>query len=386
MFVKRSVLEGAAIAIALGIVAVLGSLLFHSHDFAIDSGQPVFGDFVAFWSAGRAALDGHAAEVHQRAAMFAYQKLAIPELRFYAPWNSPPTFLLIAAMLALAPFPVSALLFLAATVWLYLFAAHKLLPDRRGLIFAATAPAAIYHLGTVQVGLLIAGVSGLALYWLDRRPRLAGALVGLLAIKPHLAILWPLLFALSGRWRAFASAAVSTSAFVALGAFVFGWNAYVLFFDNLKASADLIAEQRITTPSYASLYANMLQLHDSQALAIAVQTLSAILAFSLAAWAFRRGDWRTQGAALCAATLLISPYLFFYDSLLLGVGAALLGAPRDRVECAAFVFAWGAGLSLPIGYFLTPLPICPLAAWLLLVAALRRTEIAAPVAAPALRT
>jgi hypothetical protein len=89
-----------------------------------------------------------------------------------------------------------------------------------------------------------------------------------------------------------------------------------------------------------------------------------------------------QGAALCAATLLMSPYLFFYDFTLLAVGAALLGAPRDRFELVAAVLAWSAGLSIALGY-LAPLPLCPLAAWAVLTAAFRRRGSAAPRSAPA---
>src|SRR5690606_18937305 len=77
------------------------------------------------------------------------------------------------------------------------------------------------------------------------------------------------------------------------------------------------------------------------------------------------------GAALCAATLLISPYLFFYDFTLLAVGAALLGAPRNRFELLALILAWGAGLSLPLNY-LAALPLAPVAAWLILLASARR--------------
>jgi len=87
---------------------------------------------------------------------------------------------------------------------------------------------------------------------------------------------------------------------------------------------------------------------------------------------------------MCAATLLMSPYLFFYDFTLLGVGAALMGAPRDRFELVALVLAWGAGLSLVVGYFV-PLPVCPLAAWAVLIAAFRRTGSAGLRWGPALR-
>jgi hypothetical protein len=248
-------------------------------------------------------------------------------------------------------------------------------------------PAAYYHLATAQIGLLIAAVTGLALYWLDKRPRAAGALVGVLVIKPHLALLWPFLLALTGRWRAFIAAAVSTAAIVALAGFIFGFDSYLRFFESLQRSASLITEQRITTPAYASLLANLLQWHVDRGIATALHALSAVAAVIVAAATFligkRTGNAPAQAAALCAATLLVSPYLFFYDSILLGVGIALLGRPRTWFEWPVFILAWSAALTLTIGYFLEPFPLCPLAAWALLIAAMMRARIAALAPAPA---
>lgn len=374
--------EIGAILVALGLAGVFVWVLRGAHDWALQSGQPIFGDYIAFWSAGRATLEGHVEDVHNRAVTFLYHKEGIPGIRFHAPWNSPPTFLLIVTPFALLPFPVSAVTFLVLTATAYVIVARKLLPDARALLFAATMPAAFYHIATVQVGLLIAAITGLALHWLDRRPRAAGALVGLLAIKPHLALFWPFLLLLTRRWTAFFAAAISALAFVALAGFVFGFDSYLRFFESLERSSQLISAQRITTPSYASLYANLLQQHVSQQIAIGAHALSAVAASGLAAWTFLRGretrDVAAQGAALCAATLLVSPYLFFYDAIMLGVGAALLGVPRTRFELLATIFAWGAGLTLTIGFFVTPVPLCPVAAWLLLLAAFMRAGSAAP--------
>ncbi len=213
----RRAYEACATAVAIGLLAVLAWLGAQARDWLLPNGQPVFGDFIAFWGAGRAALDGHAALVHDPGALQGYQRDAIPGLRVFAGWNSPPPFLLIAAALALLPYPLAAIVFLAGGGALYLFAAAKLLPDRRALIFALTLPAAVYHLGTVQTGLLIAGASGLALYWLDRRPLASGAMIALLVIKPHMAMLWPIYLAATGRWRTFVAAAAFTGAFVLLG-------------------------------------------------------------------------------------------------------------------------------------------------------------------------
>jgi alpha-1,2-mannosyltransferase len=382
MPVRRWAFEAAAIAVA---VSMLGFMLWRmagTANMTLPSGQPFFGDFMAFWSAGRAALDGQVAHIHERAMLWPIQQAIAPDVRFYAPWNSPPTFLLVVSVLALLPYPVAAIGFLVGTALFFGWVIRRFLPDGRALIFPATAPAILYQFGTVQAGMLIAGVSGLALHWLDRRPRLAGALIGFLAIKPHLAIVWPIFLALSGRWRAFFAAAIAAGVFGALSGFVFGFESYVRWFDSLAASQRLITEQQITTPAYASLYANLLGLGASHLVAISLHALSAATGLGLACIIFRRGDLATAGAALCAATLLISPYLFFYDFTLLLIGAALLGAPRTRLEYAAAILAWGAGLTVAIGDFVA-LPVCPAAAWLVLLVAMQRAGSAASHPAPA---
>lgn len=382
MPVKRWVFEAAALLIAIGMLVYFFSRAAGADNMTLPSGQPFFGDFMAFWSAGRAALDGHVAQVHEQDSLWPLQQAIAPDAKFYAPWNSPPTFLLIVSVLALAPYPVAASGFLIVTALLFGWAIRRFLPDGRAMLFPATAPAVIYQIGTVQAGMLIAGVSGLALHWLDKRPRLAGALVALLAIKPHLAILWPLFLALSGRWRAFAAAAVAAIAFVALAGLVFGFDSYARWFESLASSQRLISEQRVTTPAYASLYANLLGLGAPHALAIGLQAISAAAAVLAACVVFRGGDRNLSGAALCAATLLVSPYLFFYDFTLLLIGAALLGAPRSSLEYAAAIFAWAAGLTVAVGYYVA-LPVCPLAAWLVLAVAFTRARNAAPRPAPA---
>ncbi|MBL8546600.1 MAG: DUF2029 domain-containing protein [Hyphomonadaceae bacterium] len=385
MPVKRWAFEAAAVAIAL---SMLGYMLWRMAGMAnmtLPSGQPFFGDFMAFWSAGRAALDGHVAEIHERAMLWSYQKSVAPDLKYYAPWNSPPTFLMLVAVLALIPYPISATVFLMGTAILFGFAIRRFLPDNRALLFPATAPAVIYQIGTVQAGMLIAGIVGMALHFLDKRPRIAGCFVALLAIKPHLALLWPLFLGLSGRWRAFAAAAIAAIAFAAVAGFIFGFESYLRWFESLAASQTLISEQRITTPAYASLYANLLGLGAPDVLALGLHAASAIGAIIIACLLFRKGDPAIGGAALCAATLLISPYLFFYDFTLLMVGVALLGVPRKPWEILAATFAWGAGLTVAVGGYVA-LPICPLAAWLVLGVAFTRARsvVAHPAPAPQL--
>lgn len=378
-----NILAATAIAIAFGLLVTMAVLLAQADGLTLANGQPVFGDFIAFWSAGRATLDGHVADVHVRSVIAAYHQQAAPGVAFVAPWNSPPTFLLIATALAHLPYPAAAIVFLATTAALYLYVARVLLHDSRALIFAATLPAALYHMGTVQTGLLIAGLSGLALTWLDRRPLAAGALVSLLAIKPHLAVFWPIMLAVTGRWRAFAAATAGVLAFVTLAGAVFGFDSYARFLENLGVTQNLVTNQLITTPAYASLYASLLQLGAPQSVAMSMHGVFGAIAAALALRVFWNNKDRVVcGAALCSATLIVLPYSFFYDFTLLAVGAALLGPPRTRLGLAAAIAAWGAGLSLPFSYLL-PLPYSATAAWLVLLAASMRAGIWAQRPAPA---
>lgn len=380
---RRLVLEIGAVIVAAIMLSIMFTRLQDARGYMLASGQPMFGDFIAFWCAGDMANHGQALMVHDNPLTRECQHRVNPDIRVFAPYNSPPTFLLFESLLARLPYGPAALTFLAISFAIFLFAAYKLLPDKRALLFAITLPAAIYHPGSIQTGLYIAGVTGLALYWLDKRPRLSGAMVALLAIKPHMAILWPIFLALSGRWKAFGAAAIAVTIFVVTAGLVWGWQTYPNFIHNLDRSAKLIADGLVAKQTYGSLFGNLLGLKVPKAIALGAHIVSAVSAFAMACWIFRKGDWRLGGAALCAATMLMSPYLFFYDSTLLALGAALLAPPRNKLEFVTLLFGWGAALSVAVGIYIT-LPIVPTAAWLILICALRRlgSTASAPALAP----
>jgi len=67
------------------------------------------------------------------------------------------------------------------------------------------------------VHLLTAALAGAALLSLERRPILAGVFIGLLAIKPHLALLFPVALIAIGAWRTLLAAAVTGTTFIFVG-------------------------------------------------------------------------------------------------------------------------------------------------------------------------
>lgn len=360
--------EIVAIGAALMVFYFMGSKLTGMHGLMTNDKQPLFGDFIAFWSAGKLVLAGKVAQVHDTHQIHLIHLSIIPHLPVVAGWNSPPQFLLIAVLLALIPYFWSAITFLIVSFAIYFIAARKILPDWRALIFAATVPAALYEIGSVQTGIIIAGITGLALYWQDRRPLSAGALLAILTIKPHMALLWPIYLALTGRWRMFISAAVACTIVTLLAGFVYGFDAYIRFFNNLAYTQRLISDHHVSPATYGSLYGNLLSLKVPNNLALAAHAASAAAALVVAGIVWFKGEPRIQGAALCAATMLTSPYLFFYDTTLLALGAALLGAPKTWWQWPGAIFGWAAGFSVLVGFYIH-LPIAPFAAWMVLLSA-----------------
>jgi hypothetical protein len=382
----RARLRLLAVAAAALTLAVMAAQLIGARSLLLPGGQVVFGDYLAFWSAGRLALEGRADEIYSVQAIAAAQQQAVPGLNVVFPWRSPPPFLMIAAPVALLPFPASAILFLAASAALFTFAARKLAPNPADLLFALTMPVVLLHIGSVQTGLLVAGLTALAFHWLDRRPLAAGACVGLLAIKPHLAILWPIFLAVQGRWRAFGAAGLTITVFVAIAGAMFGFELYPLFLGGLAHAQRALDLGTIDKDTFASLYANLIGLGLPRPLALAVHWLSALAAIALAVGIWRReklegtigsqslapGRGGPSASAFVCATLLFSPYLFFYDGTLILIAIAALYRGASAREQAWLAFAWISGAaSLALGKLVT-IPLCPIAAWALLWIAANR--------------
>lgn len=369
-------LEWCAIAAALVTLAVMATQAPGGHGLLLGNGQPMFGDFLAFWSAGRLALRGDVNLVHDQAALIAMHREAVPGLEKFFPWRSPPPFLLVAAPLAMLPYAIAALVFLAATLGLYLAALRKLLTGARGLLFAVATPTAMLQIGSVQLSFAITGFTALAAAWLERRPLAAGAAIAAMIVKPHLAILWPILLIVQRRWRVFFAASMGTLSLLALAGLAFGFDSYARFFADLGAAHALVAARGLPPNTLASLYAALLYLGAPNAIALAAHGVFAIAALALCIPIWKRADARLSIAGLAAATLLMSPYLFFYDTLLLAVSVALMARPEERVGAVAlYALAFLAGaLSLWLG-LLIPLPICPLASAALLGLCARRAGV-----------
>ncbi|MBL4615590.1 MAG: DUF2029 domain-containing protein, partial [Magnetovibrio sp.] len=197
-------------------IAIIG-LVVTSADGLDAWGRPLGTDFANVWSAGVMALDGQALSVYDPSAHYTTQKIAFasPDVPYYG-WHYPPFFLLIAAALAVLPYGGALVAWMALTLPCYVAVLRRIQPGRLTLLVAIAFPGAMVNLVHGQNGFLSAALMGAGLVLLDRRPVLAGGLLGLLSYKPQFGLLIPLVLIATARWRAFMAATVTVLVLVVL--------------------------------------------------------------------------------------------------------------------------------------------------------------------------
>ena len=267
-------------------------------------------DFYYFWDAGANVLAGHAAR--------AYTTHAIPG-GFLWPLPHPPPFLLLAAPLALLPLGVSLALFLGITGLAYVLTA------RQPLRIALANPTAPYNVRWAQTGFLTSSILFGGLNWLRKRPLVSGAVLGLMVIKPHLAVFIPLALAAGRHWKSLAAAAASVAAQIVITAIAFGPAIYVAWWKSITHFAQLLDRQFWRWSDLSSTYGFLRWWGLGSPAALTGQALTAV-AGALLVFQSWRHDWSSKGAVLAAATLLVPPYLGADDAVMMVVPLGLIAA------------------------------------------------------------
>lgn len=329
------------------------------------SGQVTGGDYPIFWLVAREVLNGRAALLYDPAALKALAIAAFGPEFGSSTWLYPPHALLILAPPAMLPFGLGWLVLLGGSLAIFLITARAAFPPTRNLIFALLlCPAVIGTLLAGQTGLLASAFLLGGILLLDRRPIVAGLLIGLLTIKPQLGLLIPFVLIASGAWLTFAIAAATAASLMVLSAMIFGfdvWPAYLAAILQGEQAALLEYAVHKAGATLTSLYglARIAGLTTSQAFAL--QGVIALLAFIAAiAVARSRADPVAKGIAIVALGYCVSSYLMIYDFPALGAVAAAmaLGAagPLTRIERGV---AWTA-YAVPLIQFATGWTIVPL--------------------------
>jgi hypothetical protein len=312
------------ILLALSVLVFTGWIVVS--DGLIDrTGQPIGTDFSNVYAAGSLTWQGRAADAYAPALQHAAEKAVFDgrEVPFYG-WHYPPFFFAIAFLVAALPYAGGHALWLVASFAAYLAAIRAILPRRETLLVAAAFPAVLVNVGHGQNGFLTAALLGGALHWLDRRPWLAGVLIGLLAYKPQFGVLIPIALLAGGRWRTIGAAALTVAALVGISFAMLGSGIWHAFADSMNFTQTVVLEQGGTGwQKIQSIFSAVRALGANVPTAYAAQgMLLALLAASLAWLWHSDAAFELKAAALALASLLATPYVLDYDFVVLAVAIA----------------------------------------------------------------
>lgn len=343
-------------------------------------GRPLGTDFSSFYAASALALAGQPEAAWNTDLHRAAQYALTGELPVFYAFFYPPPFLLLVLPLAAFPYPVALALWLGATGLLYWRAIRRLLPARVPGFVILAFPAVLVTLGHGQNAFLSAALFGFAALALDRRPVLAGACLGLLCFKPHLALLAPVALAAGGRWRAFGAAGATVALMLALSWLVAGQAAWQAFLAQAPLAAAALEQNMVGAEKMQSVFAALRLLGAGIGPAYAAQVIVALIAAVALAVAARRAEGVATVAALAAGAVLASPFLLDYDLLILAVPMAFIAAAAFRGDgflpwekaalAAAFLLPL---LSRPLA-MLAGIPVAPLVSGALFACVIRRVR------------
>lgn len=366
-------------------VAAIGLLFATAHGTLDWKGRPLGTDFSQVWTAGTMVWDGRAAEVWNWPTHFAEQQQFHQSrtVDLYG-WHYPPPFLLIAAALATLPYIPALIAWQALTLAPFTWMAQRHLGRRDTWLFVLAAPVTLICVTHGHNGFLTALLLGGGLLLLDRKPLLAGVLLGCLVYKPQFALVIPLLLVAARQWRAVLGAALSSLALVVITLALWGWPVWQAFIDSLPLTRDVVIEQgRTGWHKIFSPFAAVRAWGVPVTPAYVVQALFALAAIGATLWLASTRRPALRNAAASAAVLIATPYVLDYDYVVLLLGIGFLWKDGEEHgwgswERTMLAFAWIAPLFARALAELTLVPLGLMTAVAVLAIAVRRGLRASP--------
>jgi hypothetical protein len=338
--------SGTVVAYAIGLVI---RIFRHSWLFFAD-GKPSCIDFSHYWVSGALAGSGDRALVYDfstfsaaRAALGGADPCSVPVLNQFV---YPPTYLFFTYPLGLMPYITAFAAWTVITLLLYLVAIYLIVP-RPIAISAALSPFPVFFnffLG--QNGFLLAGLMGLSLALMERRPQLSGVLLGLLTFKPQIGILFPFALLVSRRWRVVVSGMATSVVLIVTSMVVFGFQGWSSFIHALVDRGANLSPMSQDSMRLESVYGFLWLAGISPPIALAVQLAVSGIMAAVVCWVWARPlPHSLKAAALCSAAAMATPYVHGHDLCILGIAVAFLVKdglergflPGDRL---VMLFSW----------------------------------------------
>src|SRR5664280_1374217 len=330
-WLTRERLRLVALALLAATVIGAGFLIATSDGLNDRFGRPLGTDFSNVYAAGTFVLDGNPAAPFDPARQYAREQAIFGQATPFYGWHYPPFFLGLAAALATMPYWLALIVWQGVTLVLYVLSIRATLGsvlarNHMWLLLALAFPAVFINLGQAHNGFLTAALFAAALTQLDKRPWLAGILIGCLAYKPQFGLLIPLVLIATGRRRVFAAAAVTVAVMTIAVTLAFGVDVWSAFLATGKFTRTVVLEQGGTGwYKIQSVFSWVRMWGGGLALAYAAQGTVILAVAAALIWLWRSpAAFPLKAAGLLIGSLLATPYSLDYDLMLLAPAIAYL--------------------------------------------------------------
>jgi len=346
-------------------VVIYGYFVISGSGYADATGKPIGSDFTAFWATSFMVLSGEAANVYDNERIFAAQK-SITGIDYKNPIAYPPTYFFIVAPLALIPYFPSLILWLTLTFSAFLYVIYRFAPHALTIWLTLSFPGTFQNVIHGHNGFVTAFILGLALFIMEKRPLMAGLVLGLLSFKPHLIAIIPLFLAAGRAWRTLAGLGISVFVLVLASTILFGIDAWIRFWEKIPFMMFLLKNGFLQMHQVVSTLGALLLVGTPYQTAIWIHLLCSMIGVGLTVMAWYKDKSRSVKHSLLVLTiLLVTPYANSYDLTLLALPVCWIGWAAykkgniSNLETFFLIAAWFMPIVSVFFAVLTGLQIAP---------------------------
>jgi hypothetical protein len=299
-------LYGRVVLVLLGVVLLVTTAKFAG--LRLPTLQKHFStDFHAFYVAAQLAWAGTMEQAYYFASMSRLET-ALTGVENFVPWSYPPPYNLLMAPLAILSVAPAYGLFTGATLIAYLTILRRLSGPHFTFVAVSIFPSLMINTSSGQNGFLTGALIGLSCLGLLQSRPLAGLPLGLMIIKPHLAVGIGVFTLLTSRWKAASLAVLVGSLTLAVSTLVFGVKIWTAFPNGLHETRVFLELGFYQLNRMTSIYAAVRGFGAPANVAFVAQAAVAATSLAIVWAAVRRKMIVTQQLALAViASLLISP-------------------------------------------------------------------------------
>jgi hypothetical protein len=321
-------LQFCGIGIAAGYALLLAYNIAQGKSIIDSAGHPACIDFCTIWVSGKFAAGSMPATVYDYSVFSAAMRtLVAPPAAGFPPFHYayPPVYLFFTYLLGLMPYFVAFVVSNVLTLALYEAAIYAIVPRWSAVAAAVTPVVVAENMLLGQNGLLTAGLIGLSLAFIERRAWLSGTLLGLLSYKPAFGLAFPLALLASRNWRTLAAATALSGILAAAAALAFGSRTWLSFIEALGDRNSSLSIDRGVEITQQSVYGLLHWAGGGVMLPWIIHIVVAVAAaFAICVIWAKPLPHSLRSAALCLASVTITPYVEMYDLGILSIGAAFL--------------------------------------------------------------